>query len=59
MQTLNNGGYLAIAGWSLPLVGRSTEFDKDGKVVLAMDIEGAVDYRSYRVPDMYSAPTKQ
>ena len=58
MQTLKNGGYLAIAGWSLPLVGRSTEFDKDGNVVLAMDIEGAVDYRSYRVPDMYSAPTK-
>jgi hypothetical protein len=59
MQTLKNGGYLAIAGWSLPLVGRSTEFDKDGKVVLAIDIQGAIDYRSYRVPDMYSAPTKQ
>ena len=31
---------------------------KDGKVVFAVDIAGAVDYRSYRVEDMYSAPIK-
>jgi len=58
MQLLKNGGYSAVAGWSLPLTGRTTEFDKDGKVVFAMDIAGAIDYRSYRVEDMYSAPIK-
>jgi len=58
MQFLKNGGYTAVAGWSLPLTGRTTEFDKDGKVVFADDIAGVFDYRSYRVEDMYSTPTK-
>ncbi len=59
MQTLKNGGYSAVAGWSLPIQGRTAEIDKDGKIVFALEISGAVDYRSYRVQDMYSAPTKQ
>jgi arylsulfate sulfotransferase len=58
MQLLKNGGYNAVAGWSLPNTGRTTEFDKDGKVVFAVDLGGSIDYRSYRVPDMYSAPVK-
>ncbi len=58
MQVLRNGGYSAVAGWSLPVKGRTTDFDKDGKVVFAIEIVGAADYRSYRVADMYSAPIK-
>jgi hypothetical protein len=57
-QLLKNGGYSAVAGWSLPMAGRTTEFDQNGKVVFAVEIAGAVDYRSYRVDDMYSAPIK-
>ncbi len=59
MQTLNNGGYSVTAGWSLPSQGRTSEFDTDGKVIFAMEIMGSIDYRSFRVKDMYSAPTKQ
>jgi hypothetical protein len=40
------------------MAGRTTEFDQNGKVVFAVEIAGAVDYRSYRVDDMYSAPIK-
>lgn len=58
IQTLKNGGYSSVAGASLPLRGRTAETDKNGKVVLAMDIVGNIDYRSFRVPDMYSAPSK-
>ena len=58
MQVLKNGGYSAVAGWSLPSTGRTADFDKDGKLVFAIDVVGAADYRSYRVADMYSAPIK-
>jgi arylsulfate sulfotransferase len=58
MQALKNGGYSTEVGWNLPLRTRAAETDKDGKVVFAIDIDGVIGYRSYRVPDMYSAPTK-
>jgi arylsulfate sulfotransferase len=58
MQTLKDGGYSTVAGAPLPLQGRTAETDKDGKVVLAIDIVGDIDYRSFRVADMYSAPSK-
>jgi hypothetical protein len=58
IQTLKNGGYSSVAGASLPLQGRTAETDKDGKVVFAIDIVGNIDYRSFRVADMYSAPDK-
>jgi hypothetical protein len=58
IQTLKNGGYSSVAGASIPLQGRTAETDKDGKVVLAIDIVGDIDYRSFRVEDMYSAPSK-
>lgn len=58
MQVLKNGGYSAVAGWSLPVKGRTVDFDKDGKAVFAIELVGAADYRSYRVADMYSAPIK-
>jgi arylsulfate sulfotransferase len=58
MQTLKDGGYSTVAGAPLPLEGRTAETDKDGKVVFAVDIVGDIDYRSFRVADMYSAPSK-
>jgi hypothetical protein len=58
IQALKHGGYSSVAGASIPLHGRTAETDKDGKVVRAMDIVGNIDYRSFRVDDMYSAPAK-
>ena len=58
IQTLKNGGYSSVVGASLPLEGRTAETDKDGKVVLAIDIVGNIDYRSFRVENMYAAPAK-
>lgn len=58
IQALKNGGHSSVAGASMPLRGRTAETDKDGKVVLALDILGNIDYRSFRVDDMYSAPIK-
>jgi hypothetical protein len=58
MQLLKDGGYSAVAGWQPRIGGRVTDFDKDGKAVFAVDVTGAIDYRSYRVEDMYSAPIK-
>lgn len=58
IQKLKNGGYSSVAGASLPLQGRTAETDKDGNVVMAIDIVGDIDYRSFRVADMYSAPSK-
>lgn len=58
IQALKHGGYSSVAGASIPLRGRTAETDKDGKVVAAMDIVGNIDYRSFRIDDMYSAPSK-
>ena len=60
-QTLKNGGYSFEAGYNdFPLspYGRTVETDRDGRVVFAIDVHGQLVYRSYRVDDMYSAPTK-
>lgn len=59
-QTLKNGGYSFEAGFINPgsPYGRTVETDSEGKVVFAVDVEGIVVYRSYRVSDMYSAPIK-
>jgi hypothetical protein len=40
------------------LYGRTVETDKNGKVLFAIDVQGAIVYRSFRVEDMYSAPSK-
>jgi hypothetical protein len=58
IQALKSGGYSSVSGWVLPLYGRTVETDQDGKVRFAIDVEGAVVYRSFRVEDMYSAPNK-
>jgi len=63
-QTLKNGGYAFEAGFiprqtSDPgIYGRSVETDAAGKVVFAMDVQGVIIYRSFRVDDMYSTPVK-
>ncbi|MEP6537137.1 MAG: aryl-sulfate sulfotransferase [Bryobacteraceae bacterium] len=59
-QALKNGGYSAVAGWvdfNSPH-GLAVETDKNGKVVFAVEAEGAIVYRSHRVADMYSTTVK-
>ncbi|HVP00265.1 MAG TPA: aryl-sulfate sulfotransferase [Bryobacteraceae bacterium] len=59
-QILKDGGYLSVTGFvnlASPH-GRTVETDKDGKIVFAIELEGVIDYRSFRVEDMYSAPVK-
>jgi arylsulfate sulfotransferase len=58
MQTLKDGGYNVLAGSIPPLRGRTAEANKDGKIIFAIEVEGSTIYRTYRVDDMYSAPTK-
>jgi hypothetical protein len=60
-QTLKNGGYTFEAGFINPdsPYSRAVETDRNGKVVYAQQVDGLIVYRSYRVADMYSAPTKQ
>jgi arylsulfate sulfotransferase len=60
MQVLKGGGYHSVAGWINPASphGRMVEIDKDGKTVFAIEVEGVIVYRSFRVDDMYSVPIK-
>jgi arylsulfate sulfotransferase len=58
MQTLKNGNYTTVSGWVPTLHGRTVVSDKNGKVLFAIDLQGALVYRSFRVEDMYSAPMK-
>jgi arylsulfate sulfotransferase len=58
MQILKDGGYSTQVGWHLPMNSRTVETDKNGKIVFAMEMEGVLGYRSFRLPDMYSAPVK-
>jgi hypothetical protein len=58
MQILKDGGYSTQVGWHLPLTTRTAETDKNGKTIFAIDMEGVIGYRSYRLPDLYSAPVK-
>src|SRR5206468_8259286 len=59
-QTLKNGGYTFEAGFINPasVYSRAVETSADGKVVYALQVEGVIVYRSFRVADMYSAPVK-
>jgi hypothetical protein len=59
-QTLKNGGYAFEVGFINPPspYSRAVETSGDGKVVYALQVEGAVVYRSFRVQNMYSAPPK-
>ena len=59
-QSLKNGGYTFEAGFINPasVYSRAVETSADGKVVYALQVEGVIVYRSFRVADMYSAPAK-
>ena len=59
-QSLKNGGYTFEARFINPtsVYSRAVETSAEGKVVYALQVEGLVVYRSFRVADMYSAPAK-
>lgn len=59
-QTLKNGGYTFEAGFINPpsIYSRAVETSAEGKIVYALQVEGVVAYRTFRVDDMYSAPVK-
>ncbi len=59
-QSLKNGGYTFEVGFINPpsVYSRAVETSADGKVVYALQVEGVVVYRTFRVTDMYSAPVK-
>jgi arylsulfate sulfotransferase len=59
-QTLSGGGYSFQSGMiNMPAVStRETEVGADGKIVYAQQFDAAVNYRSFRVPDLYTAPRK-
>jgi hypothetical protein len=59
-QSLKNGGYSFEAGFINPasIYSRAVETSAEGKVVYALQVEGPIVYRSFRVADMYSATIK-
>jgi hypothetical protein len=59
-QLLKNGGYNFEAGFTNQIsnVSNAVETSSDGKIVYAQQLEGVIEYRSFRLPDMYSAPRK-
>jgi hypothetical protein len=59
-QQLKSGGYSFEAGFigRLSPFSRAVETSRDGKVVYAQQSEGTIEYRSFRLADMYTAPLK-
>jgi hypothetical protein len=67
-QKLANGNYSFESGFILgnPPRGRAeesewsqtTEITPEGKITFKQRAEGSLTYRSFRVPDMYTPPTK-
>ncbi len=60
-QKLSNGGYSFEAGLLNPgpgMFARAIETSADGKVAYTQQLDGMIVYRSFRVADLYSAPTK-
>lgn len=64
-QPLSNGGYSFESGFINPgpagmgaIFSRTTETSADGKITYAQEADGALTYRSFRVPDLYTAPRK-
>jgi arylsulfate sulfotransferase len=58
-QRLSNGGYTFESGFINPgpsPYSQATETSPDGKIAYAQQLEGGITYRSYRVPDLYTAP---
>ena len=60
-QKLASGGYSFEAGFINPgpsPFARAVETSAEGKVVYIQQVDGAVEYRTFRVADLYSAPLK-
>jgi hypothetical protein len=59
-QALSGGGFSFESGMVNPasVSSRATEVGADGRIVYAQQCEGAATYRSFRVPDVYTAPRK-
>ncbi len=60
-QKLSSGGYTFEAGFINPgpsPYSRAVETSADGKIVYVQQVDGVIDYRTFRVPDLYSAPVK-
>jgi hypothetical protein len=64
-QRLSNGNYSFESGFIHPgpagmgsIFSQTTETSPDGKVLSAQQAEGGLTYRSFRVPDLYTAPKK-
>jgi hypothetical protein len=59
-QRLKNGGYSFEAGFINPTspYARAVETNAAGKVVYALQVNGMIVYRTFRVDDIYSAPGK-
>jgi hypothetical protein len=60
-QTLSGGGFSFESGFINPgpsPLSRSTEVSADGKIVYTQQVTGALTYRSFRIPDLYTAPKK-
>jgi hypothetical protein len=64
-QKLSNGAYSFESGFINPspvflatVSSQTTETSPDGKVVYTQQTDGALTYRSFRVPDLYTAPKK-
>ena len=59
-QPLKGGGYSFQLGFLNPasIYTRAVETSADGKVVYSQSLDGLVEYRSFRVADLYTAPGK-
>jgi hypothetical protein len=57
-QSISGGGFSFESGMiDLPAAySRATEVGEDGKIVYSQQLEGSPSYRSFRVPDLYTAP---
>ncbi len=61
-QKLSGGGYSFELGFIDPGPtphSFAVETSADGKIVYTQRVDGGIDYRSFRVADLYSAPTKR
>jgi hypothetical protein len=64
-QALSDGSYSFEAGFINPgpagfgaMYSRTVETDSTGKITYSQQVDGGLTYRSFRVPDMYTAPRK-
>jgi hypothetical protein len=60
-QRLSNGNFHFVTGAIIrdtSFAARATEITPDGKIIYAIDMSGAVLYRSNRIADLYTPPDR-